>query len=173
LSVRRNSERTHCMRGHEFTPENTRWRGHKRNCRSCQRIQTKWKGNLRNAEKRYCMRGHEFTPENTYFRRGDKKNRGCVTCRREVHAVKSNAKRYGLTVAEYKDLISKQRGLCAICEKPDKRKRLSVDHDHCTGVNREGLCSRCNLTLGGVQDDPELLLRMVEYLRKHRGGKSA
>lgn len=29
---------THCKRGHEFTPENTRQRGHLRSCRACDRL---------------------------------------------------------------------------------------------------------------------------------------
>lgn len=32
------ARKTHCIRGHEFTPENTRWKGTRRNCRECERI---------------------------------------------------------------------------------------------------------------------------------------
>ena len=33
--------KTHCIRGHEFTPENTRIRKNKRRCRTCERLQDK------------------------------------------------------------------------------------------------------------------------------------
>ena len=36
----RNSRKTHCIRGHEFTPENTRVDAKGRTCRSCQRLHT-------------------------------------------------------------------------------------------------------------------------------------
>lgn len=32
-----NAKKTHCKRGHEFTPENTRTSGRSRSCRACQR----------------------------------------------------------------------------------------------------------------------------------------
>ena len=31
----KNKSKTHCKRGHEFTPENIYWRGQKRECRAC------------------------------------------------------------------------------------------------------------------------------------------
>lgn len=34
----KNARKTHCRRGHEFTPENTRIRANGRNCRACDRI---------------------------------------------------------------------------------------------------------------------------------------
>jgi hypothetical protein len=36
-SVNGNMRKTHCIRGHEFTPGNTRMRGKKRQCRECLR----------------------------------------------------------------------------------------------------------------------------------------
>lgn len=36
--TKRNATKTHCKRGHEFTPENTRKDGHGRQCRTCDPI---------------------------------------------------------------------------------------------------------------------------------------
>ena len=33
-----NADKTHCIRGHEFTPENTRFRNGRRECRECCRM---------------------------------------------------------------------------------------------------------------------------------------
>src|SRR5690349_19653763 len=51
-------------------------------------------------------------------------------------------KRYGLTPDQYKRLFDAQKGLCAICQKAEKAKKLgrtralNVDHDHKTGKVR-------------------------------------
>jgi|SRR5665647_314117 len=44
--------------------------------------------------------------------------------------------------------------------------RLHVDHCHQTNQYRGLLCLRCNLALGMVDDDPEILMNMILYLRK-------
>jgi len=41
---------------------------------------------------------------------------------------------------------------------------ICFDHNHATGEFRGWLCRRCNITLGMVKDNRELLLAMVNYL---------
>lgn len=91
---------------------------------------------------------------------------------REQHLKKA----YGMSVDEYDSLVQAQDGLCAICRGVEPRKNkdgtvqnLAVDHSHRTGANRELLCTRCNVLLGQVDDSQELLLRALDYLRKHDG----
>lgn len=84
------SRKTHCINGHEFTPENTISRGNRRRCRTCKNEQSKRSykklrgenfGKVIVKERTHCPHGHEFTPENTYLNpRGYKE---CVTCRRD------------------------------------------------------------------------------------------
>ncbi len=94
--------KTHCIHGHEYTPENTLvipsprnktakvWRG----CRTCQmeslhrRRPRSPRG--RNADRTHCPRGHEYTPENTAVHAG---KRSCRTCRNERKRKKSAANR--------------------------------------------------------------------------------
>lgn len=74
---------------------------------------------------------------------------------------------YGITEAEYEQVLERQGGKCAICRrKPAAGKHLVVDHDHRTGVVRGLLCPvKCNYQLLGRNDkDPELFLRAYEYL---------
>jgi hypothetical protein len=51
---------------------------------------------------------------------------------------------------------------CEVCGAP----RAVWDHDHQTGLFRGWLCARCNQTLGKVEDNPDLLLKLADYLRK-------
>lgn len=73
----------------------------------------------------------------------------------------------------YKELLEHQGGVCAICKKKETSrikgtlKSLSVDHCHKTGNIRGLLCSRCNLTLGAINDNPELMFRMIQYINKN------
>jgi hypothetical protein len=70
---------------------------------------------------------------------------------------------YGITVAEYEQMLAHQGGVCYLCSNPPKTKRLSVDHDHKTGAVRGLLCYRCNLRLGRERE-PGWFLRTAEYL---------
>src|SRR3990167_498960 len=52
---------------------------------------------------------------------------------------------YRMTLNDYNALLSKQNGVCAICEiPPPDGKRLHVDHSHATEEVRALLCSICN-----------------------------
>jgi len=75
---------------------------------------------------------------------------------------------YRLDPVEYERLRTLQNGLCAICGKPPtaKKKFLSVDHDHETGLVRGLLCFNCNLALGHFQDDLTLVEKAANYLRR-------
>jgi hypothetical protein len=73
---------------------------------------------------------------------------------------------YGITEAEYLDVLDHQGGRCAIClKKPVPGKNLHVDHDHRTHVVRGLLCMTCNHDLLGRRDkDPSLFTRAHDYL---------
>jgi hypothetical protein len=76
---------------------------------------------------------------------------------------------YGITLQEHTQMFEEQNGVCAICkgEGDGKWKKLCVDHDHKTGNVRQLLCRNCNMVLGQVGDNVELLAEMIKYLNKH------
>ena len=76
--------------------------------------------------------------------------------------------KYGITKEQYSIMLECQNGLCAICNKPELNRELSVDHDHITGKVRSLLCFKCNSALGLVKEDESILLKMIDYLRKHK-----
>jgi len=68
-------------------------------------------------------------------------------------------RKYNLTTLEVKQMIEKQNGKCAICEKDfnndfllESSKNACVDHDHQTGKVRGMLCRKCNIALPIVED---------------------
>jgi hypothetical protein len=76
---------------------------------------------------------------------------------------------YRITIEEWNSLFESQGRVCAICS-TDKSggRNWNLDHDHKTKKNRAILCAHCNLMLGHSLDNPEILDRAAEYLRKHQ-----
>lgn len=74
---------------------------------------------------------------------------------------------YGISAETYYDMLREQGGLCALCLRPcGTGKRLGVDHSHETNRVRALLCMKCNRTIGGFNDDPDLLRKAADYLEK-------
>ena len=74
--------------------------------------------------------------------------------------------RYGITQEQYAALVKAQGGACSICGKVPQK--LHVDHNHKTGKVRELLCHSCNTAIGHLKESPELLMKAIAYLEKHR-----
>ncbi|MFV2179462.1 HNH endonuclease signature motif containing protein [Actinomadura sp. LOL_016] len=90
-----NAAKTHCNRGHEFTPENTYLKYGKRNCRTCTREQQREsRGCEPRALKTHCRRGHEFTEENTYIKPdGRRECRACLKAQRKARTARDHEQR--------------------------------------------------------------------------------
>jgi hypothetical protein len=81
---------------------------------------------------------------------------------------------FNITIAEYDKILRHQGGVCAICGLPPKPKalggnRLSVDHNHQTGLVRGLVHWKCNEAIGLL----ELLVRkgvnpqrLLDYLQR-------
>lgn len=88
-------------------------------------------------------------------------------CSKRYHARIFNLKsKYRLSLSDYDALLKSQGGVCAICKKPPKKRRLAVDHNHRTGVVRGLLCYTCNYALGFWHDNATRFLQAAEYLQK-------
>ncbi len=74
---------------------------------------------------------------------------------------------FGITIAQYNEMLKEQGGRCAVCEQKPTTIRLAVDHDHITGTIRGLLCLGCNTTVGKLRDSPELVEKLRRYLYKH------
>jgi len=76
--------------------------------------------------------------------------------------------KYGINIEEYNSLLKSQDNRCKICNihiDDYKKSNFSVDHCHKTLKVRGLLCNKCNVGLGMFNDDLDILVSAVEYLR--------
>jgi len=84
-------------------------------------------------------------------------------------------RKYGVTLEWYRETLSKQNNVCAICKQPEKAVikgkviSMPVDHCHKTGKARGLLCTKCNRGLGLFDDNPKNLQNAIKYLGSHLG----
>jgi hypothetical protein len=105
---------------------------------------------------------------------GNKKHSWCNSCSKENNFKRNLWKEYRLTIDNYNELVLQQNNKCAICGKNEsctsngskEIKKLSVDHDHSNGKIRGLLCYKCNIALGFFDDNIDLLMKAIEYLKK-------
>lgn len=91
----------------------------------------------------------------------------------EINLNSSRRQKYKISPEQIETMYKAQGGRCAICCRPMTKgqsvdTQMHLDHNHETGINRELLCKRCNLTLGKVYEDVDLLQAMINYLNKHK-----
>lgn len=184
------ARKTHCPRGHEYTPENT-WAhprygtGHNagRECKECRRVRHREYGRKRQypgaASEKLCERCGRV------FRRSDKQYimangqwasmRFCGEGCRKAALVDAKTidgpwfgrlrRVYGVSREQWQMMREYKDGLCPICE---KRQAICVDHNHETGQTRALLCRRCNAALGIWEENISILERAVAYLSTHQ-----
>ena len=114
-----------------------------------------------------------LTYNKPYGRRHDKKRAsGSVRQGSDSRRRYSLYRDHGTTQEAYLEMFNAQGGVCAICKLPEsivRRGRLStlaVDHCHRDGTLRGLLCNRCNLLLGKVDDNVDILAAAIAYLAR-------
>lgn len=77
---------------------------------------------------------------------------------------------YGITLAQYNEMLEAQDYKCAICGNEDEveGRRLAIDHCHTTGKIRGLLCGKCNRGLGLFYDNTTALAKAIKYLTKEK-----
>jgi hypothetical protein len=107
---------------------------------------------------------------NEYFRRRywtDPEFRAKKKARAAKHEHARTCRRYGISIAEFEAMLTRQHGACGICERPFRRTPC-IDHDHTTRRVRGLLCNNCNVGLGYYDDDPTFLRNAARYLERWR-----
>lgn len=141
------------------------------------------------AERRICSRCKTEKPREEF---GGPTNPYCRPCHTEYERERKhlrakqdpaytrmlNLRRYGLTQETFAAMLAAQDGRCAICltDSPGGQ-GWHVDHDHsccntrkrsCGKCTRGILCSRCNIAIGNLRDDPVIIQAALEYILNHR-----
>lgn len=108
----------------------------------------------------------------------DGKGSYCIECassakradyaeRRVELLLRTQARKFGVTVEWLEETLLAQGGVCAICQRPCVSGRaLAVDHNHQTGAIRGLLCANCNRALGLLQDSTSVVMSALLYLQK-------
>jgi len=114
-----------------------------------------------------CKQGH--------VGKRDTKTSLCLECK-EYRKIKRKPKerqysiaKFGVTPAQYDEMLLAQNGLCAICDRPEtilfkgKLKPLAIDHCHKTNKVRGLLCAQCNVGIGNLKHNSEWLRKAALY----------
>ncbi len=81
---------------------------------------------------------------------------------------------YGIDLEDYQQMLEAQNHVCEICKKPEsqilngKPRKLSVDHNHKTGLTRGLLCFRCNASVGVMEQNMDRVFGVIEYIKKYK-----
>jgi hypothetical protein len=90
-----------------------------------------------------------------------------------LHRFRARLKAYGVTLEWFIAQSKRQKHRCFVCRKKESvcgaggrgiPRRLSIDHSHKTNKVRKLLCSKCNLILGLVDENPKILRLLAKYL---------
>ena len=74
---------------------------------------------------------------------------------------------FKITPEQYEQMLKSQNGVCKTCgEKCLSGRNLAVDHCHVSGKIRGLLCSKCNRAIGLLNDSPELIKRVADYVER-------
>lgn len=131
------------------------------------------------------------TKDSTLFPKATKKPRGfaweCKSCKNIRRAEKKQntppeewaelnkryylKSAYGITLEEYNEKLKAQNHKCEICNTDEVdvlKQTLYVDHCHTTEQVRGLLCHPCNVSLGLLKEDIDVLENAINYLRKYK-----
>jgi hypothetical protein len=160
------TKRTHCHRGHEYTKESTYIVPSTgvRQCRECTRI---------NSKKNIL--GKDARDKRNYRRRERRKLDMRSPSDNPTSKRKSKIQKWGWTIEAFDSTVEEQQGKCAVClntltfgDKSGKT-RACADHKHSSPpIPRGVLCMSCNLGVGNLQDNPDILRAAADYIEKYQ-----
>jgi hypothetical protein len=130
-------------------------------------------GNFRkDAAKSDGLRGScgkcDSSTEAEYRRKNPEKIRAYSAAYSARHLERARQRRYGISTEDVAGFLNSQGGKCPGCLESILDGKFDVDHCHATGKVRGLLCRGCNVSMGRVKDDPEILIRLANYLQKAR-----
>ena len=94
---------------------------------------------------------------------------------KEAQRLRHRNTRHHITQDWFDNKMVEQDHKCAICQKAFE-KTPHIDHDHnccpplksCDKCRRDLLCERCNVMIGMSCESEIILVRAIQYVRKHK-----
>jgi Recombination endonuclease VII len=123
-----------------------------------------------------CSMCHQEKPLKQFNRNKGKKGGLRSECR-ACGSSYARKQRYDLSQDDYQRMLDEQKGVCAICGRPETRRicgtviSLAVDHDHTTGAVRGLLCHNCNVGVGLFGDSANSIAKALVYMTAIRDFK--
>lgn len=122
-----------------------------------------------------CTVCYHVLPLDNFSNAKNKRKGKCCQCKECVRKYKQEHKKeaknyrfntaYGITLEKFNTLFYSQQNKCKICGTRNfGLKGPALDHCHNTGKIRGVLCNKCNLALGLLNDDIEILRNAIQYL---------
>lgn len=132
-------------------------------CKACRKIyKTKYYSLNREfvllAAKKYCKKNKKAI---------SRRRSASYPLNRRKEKNRQLRKSYGITIEQYGEILTLQKGVCAICgtDTPAvNRNYFYVDHCHDTGIVRGLLCNNCNRALGNLKNSSVIAERAARYL---------
>ena len=124
------------------------------------------KGGSKNRGRSYfCKSCHnEYVRDVWYKKNADKQIVSSRKWKKE-NKMRIMATKYKITEELLQKLIDDSDGKCNTCGKSAK---LHIDHCHTSYKVRGLLCANCNLAIGMIGDNIEVLENLIVYLRKNK-----
>ncbi len=57
-------------------------------------------------------------------------------------------------------------GVCESCGRQVNIRQMQVDHSHTANILRGVICGSCNKSLGMMEENPEYLQKLIDYIQK-------
>jgi hypothetical protein len=154
-------KRTHCDRGHEFTEENTyvspSYRHHPNGLRQCLACR-KQRGEVYHKKHR-----EKILARSSAWAKANPERI------REI-GKKSSLCQLGWSIDLYDKVIASQSNTCAVCKvelNTTTTTKAHADHRHVEPPLPRGiLCALCNMGIGSMRDNPDILRAAADYLEK-------
>ncbi|MCK9429436.1 MAG: endonuclease VII domain-containing protein [Candidatus Omnitrophica bacterium] len=133
---------TYCRRDHSY-----------KECKKCYNLRVK----------KYCENNKEKKRKSSkIWWENNKTSRNII---RKEQRLKRN---YDLSLIDRENILKEQDYKCKSCNTDLKNLisyHIHIDHDHTTNVIRGILCRGCNIALGLLNDDPDKILKLYNYLK--------
>lgn len=111
----------------------------------------------------YCQECKETLPIGSFnYNRRTKHGRECY-CSSCSYIIKT-ARKLKVSKEEIKRFLTVD--ICQICGSTDKR--LVIDHDHLTNKIRGRICEKCNVVIGFVDENIQILYNIISYIQSHK-----